>query len=166
MKIIDSGLSRTLCCARSFASGILYFFLTIPLTAVNNLHTVLCYNFYSSEYNFKQICHLNLSKTCLQQIFVIKTHRKSPGVIKLFFDKVCSPKSETPTHLYKGFSVLKKWMIWPFFETFANRDLFWGVFLPQNQLQLILHFSCNFGKMGPSSKVFLTKIGPLSKEVW
>ena len=69
-----------------------------------------------------------------------------------------------PLPISKDFSPSKNGWFDGFFEIFANRDPFLRVFLSQKRL--ILQFFRNFFEIEPSSKDFLTKMGPMSKDFW
>ena len=82
------------------------------------------------------------------------------GVLELFFDGVCSPRSET-LPISKDFLTQKNgWIDIFFFKIFSNRDPFLRGFL------LILHFFANFVKWDHPLKVFMTKLRPMSKDFW
>ena len=90
-------------------------------------------------------------------------HSPRGGILKLFFDGVCGPRSETPTHI-QGFFSFKKWLIWLFFRNFANQDPFLQVFLPHKWL--IFNFFTIFVKWDTLLKILLNKTEPLSTDFW
>ena len=79
-----------------------------------------------------------------------------------YFLTRCAARGLKPLPISKDFSPSKNGRFDGFFEIFANPDTFLRVFPPQKRL--ILQFFKNFGAMGPSSKDFLTNMGPLSKD--
>ena len=56
----------------------------------------------------------------------------SLGYLNYFFDGVCDPRSETPTHIYKNFSPSQKGWFDCFFKVFENWDPFLRVFHLEN----------------------------------
>ena len=80
------------------------------------------------------------------------------GTLKLFFDGVCSPRSET-LPLSRIFLPQKMADL----TTFLKLQLFLRVFFSP-QKQLIFRIFHNFCKMGPFLKAFLAKMRPMSKD--
>ena len=107
-----------------------------------------------------------LLSCCALWHFIICAWEWCPGVLELFFDGVCGRRSETPTHIpYLRISLPPKTAdLTVFLEFFANRDPFLMIFLPKKRL--ILQFFHDFGETEPSSKDFLTKMGPMSMDFW
>ena len=94
--------------------------------------------------------------------------RGGGGVLKLFFDEVCNPRSETPTHIQVFFS-LKKQLNSQFFRNFSKSRPISRVFLPQKRL--ILQFFSRIlwnGTLGGTllKAFFWTIMGPMSKDFW
>ena len=112
-----------------------------------------------------KLSHL-VNHICLFHLYYIdawcdpRQNPKPKGVLESVFDRVCSRRSETPCHIW-GFFSLKKWQIWLLFGNLQKLWLNSKGFSPQEQL--ILKVFCNFHKMGPSLKEFLTKMGCKSK---
>ena len=80
----------------------------------------------------------------------VKSLAGGGGVLELFFDGVCGPRSETRIPIDK------------LFEIFANQDPFLRVFLPKKRADFTIF--CKFCKMGPPLRIFFTKMGPMSKD--
>ena len=86
------------------------------------------------------------------------------GYLNYFVDRVCSPTSETPTHILRVLLLQKTADLTVFFKIFTNQDPFLRVFLSQQWL--ILQVFHNFVKLDPLLRIFLTKMGPMSKDFW
>ena len=96
-----------------------------------------------------------------------KTCKCAGGVLELLFDGVCSPRSETPTHIL-GFFSIKKWLIWLFFWNFCKLGpISVGFFTSKTAdvsflfyLFIYFFFFAILVIWDPLQRIFLTKIEP------
>ena len=76
-----------------------------------------------------------------------------------YFLTGCAVRGLKPLPKSKDFSPSKNGWFYNFFEIFANQDSFLRVFLPQKWLVFTI-----FVKRDPLLSMFLTKMGPMSKD--
>ena len=138
-----------------------------------NVQTFLCVLIDRPAWNWKMYWSLYVIVFSIMQMFLLFPAylfnlKWPPGVLELFFDGVCSPRSENPTYISKDFSHSKNGWLDSFCWNFRKSRPISKGFSASKTASFTIFFAI-FVKWDPPLSMdffFLTQMGPMSKDFW